>query len=298
VTQSQVKQEVRQFYDRVGWQVVSEGMYQNARYEDLRPVTHDYIHRCHLRVKRFLKPGGRFLLDAGSGPVQYPEYLTYSEGYAYRVCADISIVALKEARQRLGEKGLYVVADVANLPFKAGVFEGLVSLHTLHHLPAQDHDRAYSELYRALAPGCSAVVVNGWTESPLMRTASGLVTLLERLQTRRRQSRQKQAAASAGKDGQGGAEAPQKAAEPTGTFIQKFTPAWLHHHLDGKMDYTIGVWRSVNVRFLRAVIHPRLGGRFLLKVLFWLEERFPRFFGEKGQYPLIVIRKGPGKISE
>jgi SAM-dependent methyltransferase len=58
------------------------------------------------------------MLDAGSGPVQWPEYLTYSEGYQYRVCADISIVALEEARHRLGEKGLFVVSDVANLPFR------------------------------------------------------------------------------------------------------------------------------------------------------------------------------------
>lgn len=308
MTQSEVKQEVRQFYDRIGWKVISEGLYQNARYEDLRPVAHDYIHRCHLRVKRFLKPGGRFLLDAGSGPVQYPEYLTYSEGYSYRVCADISIVALQEARLQLGEKGLYVVADVANLPFKANVFEGLVSLHTLHHLPAQDHDNAYSELYRTLAPGCSAVVVNGWTESPLMRASSGLVTLMERLQawrrliTRRRRSRAghaPSAAAGAGKENQGAGKASQaQPAEPTGTFIQKFTPAWLHQHLDGKMEYKVGVWRSINVRFLRAMIHTRLGGRFFLKLLFWMEDRFPRFFGEKGQYPLIVIRKGPGKKSE
>jgi len=29
----------------------------------------------------------------------------------------------------------------------------------------------------------------------------------------------------------------------------------------------------------------------LLRLLFWCEERFPRFFGEHGQYPLVVIRK-------
>jgi hypothetical protein len=47
----------------------------------------------------------------------------------------------------------------------------------------------------------------------------------------------------------------------------------------------------VTVRFMRALIHPRLGGRAALGLLFWLEERFPHFFGEKGKYPLIVIRK-------
>src|SRR5512145_2861194 len=147
MTDAGVKQRVRQFYDRVGWQTVADGTYQNARYEDLRPVSSEYIRRCHLRVKRFLKPSGQFLLDAGSGPVQYAEYLTYSEGYARRVCVDISIVALQEARQRIGEHGLFVVADVANLPFKAEPFEGIVSLHTLHHLPLEEQEKAYEELY-------------------------------------------------------------------------------------------------------------------------------------------------------
>jgi SAM-dependent methyltransferase len=159
------KQEVREFYDQTGWSQAGEGLYQNARYEDLRPVVRDYIHRCHLRVNRYLDPTGDLFLDAGSGPVQYPEYLTYSAGYRYRICADISITALREARQRLGEKGLYVVMDIANLPFKPDAFDGLISLHTIHHLPAADHRKAYAELYRVLKPGRRAVVVNGCVRS-------------------------------------------------------------------------------------------------------------------------------------
>ena len=121
------KQQVREFYDQIGWSQVGDGLYQNARYEDLRPVSRDYIHNCHLRVNRHLAPTGDFLLDAGSGPVQWPEYLGYSEGYRFRVCADISITALKEARKRLGDKGLVVVADIANLPFKPETFDGVVT---------------------------------------------------------------------------------------------------------------------------------------------------------------------------
>jgi hypothetical protein len=83
------KQQVREFYDQIGWSQVGEGLYQNARYEDLRPVARDYIHLCRLRVNRYIASRGDFLLDAGSGPVQWPEYLTYSEGYRFRVCLDI-----------------------------------------------------------------------------------------------------------------------------------------------------------------------------------------------------------------
>jgi ubiquinone/menaquinone biosynthesis C-methylase UbiE len=149
----EIKHRVREFYDQVGWQEASDGFYQNASYEDLRQVSHDYIHKCHLRVLRHLDLSGRFLLDAGSGPIQYPEYLEYSHGYQRRVCADISTVALQEARQRIGEHGCYVVCDIANLPFKSEAFDGMVSLHTIHHLPAEEHQRAYIELHRTLAPG-------------------------------------------------------------------------------------------------------------------------------------------------
>src|SRR4030067_1373605 len=111
MTDIEIKHQVREFYDHVGWQEQSDGFYQNASYEDLRPVAQDYIHKCHLRVLRHLNPTGYFLLDAGCGPIQYPEYLEYSKGYQRRVCADISLVALQEARKRLGGHGLYILCD-------------------------------------------------------------------------------------------------------------------------------------------------------------------------------------------
>ncbi len=57
------------------------------------------------------------------------------------------------------------------------------------------------------------------------------------------------------------------------------------------MPVEILVWRSVSVRFMRSLIHPWLGGRYWLRLLYRLEERYPHWFGENGQYPLIVIRK-------
>jgi SAM-dependent methyltransferase len=290
MTEAEIKQRVRQFYDRVGWQTVADGTYQNARYEDLRPVSRSYIHRCHLRVGRFLRPSGRYLLDAGSGPVQYAEYLTYSQGYQRRVCVDISMVALQEARQRIGDHGLFIVADVANLPFVPEPFDGVVSLHTLHHLPLDEQAKAYAELYRVLRPGSTAVVVNGWTDSSLMRRMGWLVRVMERLGTLagRLKGRRPEKAVSTQASGPGRNEG---TGGPTGTFINKLDAAWLHENIGGKMQYELYPWRSVSVRFLRAVIHDVTGGRLWLSLLFWLEERFPRFFAEKGQYPMVIIRK-------
>ena len=307
----QIKRKVREFYDQIGWQEVSQGTYQNAHYEDLRPVAREYIHNCHLRVLRHLKPSGRYLLDAGSGPLQYPEYLEYSRGYRRRVCADISFVALQEARKRIGEHGLFVLADVANLPFQTGVFEGVVSLHTIHHLPMQEHSRAYQELYRVLTPGSGAVVVNGWDDSPLMSLANIPIWLIERLYALKERL--------SGKARRDGPESPvinldesthievnalthwvnpkrkkrrkARGAIPKGTFVQKHNAGWLLQEVGNHIPLEILVWRSVTVRFLRVFIHPRWGGRRLLRLLFSLEERFPHLLGRIGQYPLIVFQK-------
>ncbi|MEJ5225293.1 MAG: class I SAM-dependent methyltransferase, partial [Anaerolineales bacterium] len=177
------RQDVRDFYDRIGWSLQDDGLYQNARYEDLRPVAAEYIHRCHLRLKSYLAPSGDYLLDAGSGPVQYPEYLTYSQDYRYRVCADLSITALKEARKRLGDKGLFVVCDITRLPFKSDAFDGIVSLHAIHHVDVDKQPATYAELYRTLKPGRSAAIVNAWKKPALMEKLGFLIRLSDYLKS-------------------------------------------------------------------------------------------------------------------
>lgn len=285
------RQQVREFYDRVGWSQIGDGLYQNARYEDLRPVSQEYISRCHLRINRYIPPNGRFLLDAGSGPVQWPEYLTYSAGYERRVCVDISITALREARQRLGEKGLYVVADISALPFRDDAFDGAVSLHAIHHVPTEDQVTAYAEINRTLRPGGSAAIVNAWKSPQFMRRLAGLMAfarLVRRVLARLRRiiGREEKPAAAP-------AAAGQKAkAQPTGTHtVHQDAPGLLSALQSRGMTVEIYPWRSISVQFLRQVIHPWLGGRWLLRALFALEERYPDYFGKNGQYPIIVLRK-------
>lgn len=274
-SEREIKRQVREFYERVGWKEISDGLYQNARYEDLRPVTQEYIHRCHLRVGRHLAASGRLFLDAGSGPIQYPEYVEYSRRYEKRVCADISITALKAARQRIGDQGAFVVSDVSRLPFRADAFDAVVSLHTIHHLPASQHVQAYLELHRVLAVGKRAVVVNGWDYSALNAVFDRIKAWLKR------------------RKGVGpvSATTPEELKLGKGTFVSKQNAPWLRRVLAGKLNFEILVWRSASTNVLRFFIREERFGRFWLKVLYRLEEWFPRFFGEKGLYPLVVISK-------
>jgi hypothetical protein len=293
VSEGEIKRNVREFYDQVGWQEVSEGVYQNAIYEDLRPVAREYVHKCHLRVLRHLNPQGRLLLDAGSGPIQYPEYLEYSHGYQKRVCVDISMVALQEARKRIGAHGLCVVADIANLPFPPQTFDGIVSLHTIHHLPLDEHLKAYVELYRVLAEQSRAVVVQGWSLPPLTVLTEALADLADRLRGRKRQKEKKRQGTITQPDATylPSNDRRANAGTATRTFVRKHNAAWVLKEVGSRLPVEIWTWRSVNVRFLRTFIHARSGGKAFLRCLYWLEERFPHWLGKVGQYPLIVIRK-------
>lgn len=271
---NETKQKVREFYDEIGWQQEDNGLYQNARYDDLRPVVKDYIHDTRMRVHRGIESTGRFMLDAGSGPVQYDEYLTYSQGYEKRVCFDISIQALREARKRIGDHGLFVVGDIANLPFKKESFDGIVSMHTIHHLPSNEHKRTYLELFRVLAIGKRAAIVNGWTNPALVGWLDKLIIFSHRF---RRLLRGK----------------PMRAQphDKKATFVKKTNARWLRHEIGREIPFEIIAWRSASTLTLRTLIHERFGGKAILRWLYGLEEKYPKFFGENGQYPLIVIKK-------
>jgi uncharacterized protein YbaR (Trm112 family) len=50
------KKNVKDFYDQVGWQKREEEVFVDTlKHYDLRAVSKDYLHKCHLRVSTFMK---------------------------------------------------------------------------------------------------------------------------------------------------------------------------------------------------------------------------------------------------
>jgi SAM-dependent methyltransferase/uncharacterized protein YbaR (Trm112 family) len=284
------KKILQDFYDEIGWHrqgEIAASFVDALKWEDLRPVMNDYIHNCHLRVNRYLKNNGRFLLDAGSGPIQYLDYLTYSAGYDYRICVDLSFLALKEARSKLGEKGIYILGDITNIPLQDNAVDGAISLHTVYHVPKDEQISAFYEIHRVLKPGSSGVVVYSWPDSLLMewllfprRTKKAIKSWIQKLKSvikkiLRWEKRKKVSAPGT---------------IPETPYHYAYHQGYFESHLTG-MDYQIVVWRSVAVPFMRAYIHPWLFGSAIMRGIYYLEEKKPFLFGKIGQYPLFVIRK-------
>lgn len=269
------KQKVKDFYDYKGWVTDSKGNYEDAvLYEDLREVSSSYLKKCHDRVSRYLNASGNYMLDAASGALQFDDYLQYSANYNYRVCVDFSFKALTEAKRKLGARGIYVLCDMTNMPFKDGVMGGFVSLNTIYHIPKDEQVLAIKELYRVLAPGCRGIVVYDWYKHSSwmnfwMFPFRAFVFMKNRLLDG-------MAKLSGGK----GAERK--------LYFYSHPPKYFKQNLP---PYQLKVWRSLSVHFMRYYIHSWMFGKQILNWVYKMEEKHPERCGLKGEYPLMVFEK-------
>jgi ubiquinone/menaquinone biosynthesis C-methylase UbiE len=269
------KQLVKNFYDQKGWFANEAGDYEDAViYEDLRDVSRDYIKRCHDRVSRYLNPSGTYMLDAASGALQFSDYLQYSANYKYRVCVDFSFQALMEAKRKIGDKGLCILCDITNLPFKDNVMDGFVSLNTIYHIPKDEQVTAIRELYRTLAPHGKGVVVYDWYKHSLWMNISllpfrGFVWTKNKVLD------------------VFGKLFKTKGAERR-LYFYAHTPQYFKENLP---PFKLRVWRTVSVPFQRYYIHSWLFGKKILDWIYNKEEKNPEKFGLRGEYPLLVFEK-------
>jgi SAM-dependent methyltransferase len=260
-----VTQQVEDLYEDIGWTMVDGVTYDAKTAEDLRPTSADYVSACRLRVLRHLPKNGHRLLDMGSGPLQYPEYLRYSEGFETRVCVDLSQRALDIAKAKLGNRGEYHRGDFLELRIE-GV-DAAVSLHTIYHIEQSRQEAAVRKLVALTKPGGTIVIVYS--------NPNNLVSLL--LAPARRLAAMLRP------------ERPQGDTPDTIYFRPHPLGWWKRFENAGSV--TVYPWRTFSTPAQRALVPGNELGRRLLSALFVLEDRFPRFFRTVGCYPMIVIRR-------
>ena len=291
---------VMKFYDEIGWTEATDGVFIDASInEDFREVSSRYVRDCHLRVNHHLPRGGNYIVDAASGPVQYEEYLTYSRNFTRRICCDVSFEALRLARAKLGEHGIYIQCDITNMPLKDESVDAFVSLHTIYHVPAERQVDAFRELQRITRPGGRGVVVYSWgdhswamnmTQAPwraaraLKRALGATVrAMIPRAILKRRRDRLSSPATLPGPMQQSASQ----------FCYHAHTFDWWRRNVAPLGDWTVHPWRSISVEFTEAHLPDNAYGRGFLALAYLLETLSPGLMGRIGQYPALVFRKPP-----
>lgn len=250
---------VRDFYDDLGWTTTASGnTFDAAAAEDLRPAAADYVSRCRLRVREHLPEKGDLLLDAGSGPVQYPEYLTYSEDFARRICIDVSRSALEQAREKIGrERGGYINATLTRLPLADSTIDAVVSLHVIYHIAAAEQDAAVRELLRVSKPGHRIIIVYSNPRRPLVLAARMI----------RRDHRSSSA-----------------------LYFHAHPLGWWKR-FESEAKVTLFPWRFFTAGEARKLIPDTQLGKRLLAGVARFEDAWPQMAIRLGAYPLVVLTK-------
>jgi len=254
---SAVSRQTQNFYDAVGWTDTGAATVDAQKWEDLRACARDYVSACRLRVLRHLPKSGEKLLDMASGPIQYPEYLRFSENFAKRVCVDLSDRALNIARDRLGERGEYLHGDFLELEIPCDSFDAAVSLHTIYHIDSVRQAAAVRKLLDVTKPGAPVVIVYSNPRYP-----GALLLKLKRRLSRRQGD----------------------------IYFHPFPLSWWQQFQD-TANVNIYPWRAFEVRAQKLLFPDNAFGRKMFGWLYSLEEHFPAFFRSFGCYPMIVLRK-------
>jgi SAM-dependent methyltransferase len=198
-----------------------------------------------------------------------------SDGYDYRICIDVSFEALREAKKQMGDRGIYLMADITNMPLQDQSVDDVISLHTLYHVPADKQIAALKEIHRILKPGSTGVVIYSWgKQSLLMQVALMPIRVLKWMRLLPERN--------------------------NGLLNMNEPQLYFHTHNsrflnDRTVDFAIDVlvWSSISSGFTKTYIPDGRSGRLLLQIIAKLEDYFPHTSGRFGQYPLFIIKKSP-----
>jgi SAM-dependent methyltransferase len=191
---------------------------------------------------------------------------------------DISFQALLQARKKLGDSGIYILADMTEIPIQDDAIDAAISLHTVYHIHRDLQEKAIRELHRVIRPGSKAVIVYSWGWHSLfmniailplrvVRAIRRIIRILTRNLVRRRIIK-----------------------KSAGLYFYTHNRKWLvKQNLPFRVE--IRVWRSLHTDFLKLYAHRALFGKRLLRWIWNLEEKYPRTMGRIGAFPMFILHK-------
>jgi SAM-dependent methyltransferase len=261
------------YYDTFGWTPDADGVAgERKEAVDSRAPSYDYSRKCMSRLQKYFIQGGEYLLDVGSGAIPHDEYMSYHSRFRKRVCVDLSIKGLQQAKLKLGDRGEYVVGDATNLPFLDDSFDAVTCNHVVYQIPAEMQTAAMMEIWRVLKPGGVAVVVYRWQWSPI---AARLANVAQKI--------------GLGTDPQTSSSSSGEAA-PARYPDHPQARSWFEAQ-NWPFQYSYDCYRVVDNEFMRRYCPDDWRGRLLLNTLYAGQVLVPKICGKYGSFSVMVIRK-------
>lgn len=258
------------FYDSFGWAPDAEGALGDTKtFVDTRPVSRAYARACMRRLgERYFSGGGKYILDAGSGPLIDEEVFAFGDRFERVICTDLSARALNAARDKLGNRGIYLKCDITNMPIEDGVVDAITCNHVIYQLPMNMQAQAFRELYRVLKPGGVAVVIYWWSDANLPWRMERIARMLPMRGPGEPQT-----------DG------------PLPELPHNTRPRSWFESKDWPFSYKYDIYRTVPELFTRTYIPDDWRGALFLNGLQLMQRIAPGYCGRHGHMPVIVFKK-------
>ncbi len=273
------KKRVFDYYNEVNYKVKDAfKIYaDSSKWVDFRRVSSKYIRNSFTKASKFYPASGKYFLDIASGPIGLPEYINLCDGYEYRVCVDISVNALIEAKiniEKAGKRGIFICGDITNIPIQDNSVDTVLCQHTLYHIPKNDQLTAVNELYRVAKLNSKIVIIYCWFYHSWFMNLSLNVIQLYRIFRH-----------FAGK-----LYVKMVNSKPR-LYFYPHSPKWFKRSFVFSQDIDFYCWRSTNKYYLNVYIHSWLFGEQILNKLSRIEDKYTKFMSVFGEYAAIVIIK-------
>ena len=260
---------VSKFYNEVGWETERD-ITEDARiFEDLREYAKEYVSRCRLRVLRYISDNGENILDLGSGPIQYKEYLEYSKNFKKRYCIDLVSKALDDAKKKIGDHGVFLCGSLFDIHLEKDFFDCAISLHVIYHIDKDKQEEAVRKLIDVTKPGKPVIIV--YTNP---KTLIGYLILPFRVLRRMKKF----------------LRIAWREEEKPDLYFYAHPINWWNRFSD-IADVKIMPWRSFASNHQKRLIPNNKLGKTMFDILFNMEDIFPNFFVKYFQYPMIILMK-------
>jgi ubiquinone/menaquinone biosynthesis C-methylase UbiE len=259
---------VKNFYNKRGWQL-NNGISHDAQInENLTEVASHYVTKIRLRIRDFLGKGF-VLLDIGCGPIQYQEYVTFSENFTKRVCVDLSKEALEIAKTKILGPAEFIEGDYLKLNrLRDSPFDAATLINVLYHVEKDSQSVLVNKVLDDLKKQGVVVIVYSNPKS----FSSRLTKLLLRIRNIIREI------------------------NPRHKYDKYENPIYFYRHdlsfwesFQDTAKVEIFAWRTFSPQLEKILFKKYFFGKLLFVLLFKLEKL--KFWAKISEYQLITLTK-------